>query len=260
MNQPIPVLGTAIVNGVHWLKRQWGSIDYPVDRYIVINNNGRGEIDRELDDLIASPHAYIKQRHVVHVPSNLGCPGAWNLIIKSSIISHYWILVGNDVAFLPNALQKFALAAQDTSVGMVHGAAGEHGVGGYSFFSVRDWVIQQYGLFDENFYPAYAEDLDYVMRTHHSVKKVMLEIPYLHGAGSAEQYGQQGSNTWRTDMSLKNLIDRGREINETEYLSAKWGPEWPSLRPWTHPWNDASLSTAAWGYDLGFVRRKHLGF
>jgi hypothetical protein len=47
-NKSIPVLGVLILNGVHWLKRQIESIDYPVDNYLIINNNGRGELDNEI--------------------------------------------------------------------------------------------------------------------------------------------------------------------------------------------------------------------
>jgi hypothetical protein len=41
----IPVIGTAVVNNPYWVTRLYMSIDYPVDTFVVINNNGRGEID-----------------------------------------------------------------------------------------------------------------------------------------------------------------------------------------------------------------------
>ena len=40
----IPVIGTAIVNGVHWLQRLLDSVDYPVENFVIFNNNGKGEI------------------------------------------------------------------------------------------------------------------------------------------------------------------------------------------------------------------------
>ena len=47
----IDVIGTAIVNGVHWLKRLIYSIDYSVDTFVIFNNNGRNQITEELEYL-----------------------------------------------------------------------------------------------------------------------------------------------------------------------------------------------------------------
>ena len=49
-----------------------------------------------------------------------------------------------------------AEAAKDPEIGMVHGQAGDFGIGGYDLFLIKDWVVQDYGLFDENFYPVEA--------------------------------------------------------------------------------------------------------
>ena len=79
----IPVLGTAIVNAPHWLYRLYDSIDYPVDHFVVFNNNGRDQITEEIDSLKEERHPFIKKLHICHLPGNLGCAGAWNMIIKS---------------------------------------------------------------------------------------------------------------------------------------------------------------------------------
>lgn len=261
MDNPIPVLGAAIVNGVSWIKRQIDSIDYPVEKYILINNNGRGELDRDLDQLAHQPHEFVTKIHVVHLPANIGCAGAWNLIIKSSMMAPYWLICGHDVAFHPGFLAKVAVAASDLKVGMVHGSAGDHGVGSWSLFTIRDWVIQEYGLFDENFYPAYVEDLDYVMRlAKRPIKRTILNEPYLHGNSSNDDYGAQGSQTWRQDYTLKSGIDRAREINETKYMTEKWGPAWRWVDPHWRPWNQTHNQLGDWTWDLNFVRSKNLGF
>ena len=70
----IPVIGVPVVNGVHWVKRLMLSIDYPVDNLFIINNNGRGEIDEELDKLKNISNKFIKNIHITHLPSNLGVP------------------------------------------------------------------------------------------------------------------------------------------------------------------------------------------
>ena len=45
----IPVIGVAIVNGIHWLNRLIWSIDYPVSNLVIWDNNGKGELDAQLD-------------------------------------------------------------------------------------------------------------------------------------------------------------------------------------------------------------------
>ena len=60
------------MNCPHWIWRLFYSIDYPVDNFVVFNNNGRGQITRELDLLAAAPHKFVKKVHIVHMPSNLG--------------------------------------------------------------------------------------------------------------------------------------------------------------------------------------------
>jgi hypothetical protein len=254
-------MGSAIVNGVHWIQRQIASIDYPVERYILINNNGRGEITAELDALQRAGHEHIQQFHVVHMPANIGCAGAWNLIIKSSMMSPYWIICGHDIAFYPGFLQDMATHAEDPAVGMVHGSGGDHGIGSWSLFSIRDWIIRDYGLFDENFYPAYAEDLDYVMRlAHRPINRVIMDRAYQHGPGANDDYGSNGSQTWRTEPGLKERIDAGRVINEYEYMTNKWGNDWRWVNPWTNPWNQTNSDPGHWRWRLDFVRRKYLGF
>ena len=119
--ESIPVLGTAIVNAPHWVWRLFYSIDYPVDNFVVFNNNGRGQIDRELDLLKTAPHRFVKNVHVCHLPANLGCSGAWNLIIKSYMKAPYWVISNHDVMYEPGFLQEMAQEAAKPEIGVVHG-------------------------------------------------------------------------------------------------------------------------------------------
>lgn len=249
----IPVLGTAIVNTPYWLYRMVMSVDYPVDEFVVINNNGRNEISKELDNLQHLSHRYIKKFSICHMPRNIGCSGAWNLIIKCYMNSPYWIISNHDLSFNPGFLESVHNAAQDSDTGIVNG-----GYNQWEIFLIKDWVIQKYGLFDENFYPAYAEDLDYLMRlVIDPVKQTHVGTNYLHGE---KDYAQTGSQTWRSDLSLKDKMDNSRILNESEYMTAKWGPEWHLLKPYKNPFNNSTLPLSHTTYDLNFLRRKNTGF
>jgi len=257
-NKMIPVIGTAIVNGTHWLYRLIESVDYPVDEFVIINNNGRDEITTELDLLKNYKHKYINKIKVVHMPHNIGCSGAWNLIIKSYILSPYWIIVNHDVKFGPGALEQFYLSSSDNTYGIVHGEEDRFNLGKWDLFLIKDWVIKKCGLFDENLYPAYGEDVDYLMRIFNTgIKFKMLNISYIHGDVN---YKESGSQTWRTDLSLKEKIQYSTYVNENEYLNEKWGKGWRMCDPHKTPFNNPTVDNRYTTYDLDFIRSKHLGF
>lgn len=254
----IPVIGVPIVNGVNWIKRLIDSVDYPVKDFVIINNNGKGEIDQELDELITLKHKFIDRIKVTHLPSNIGCGGAWNLIIKSYMKEPYWFIATHDIEFSPGMLEAMYKQTINTDYGMIHAKKSDWGGGAYDIFVLKDWVVKKCGLFDENLYPAYAEDVDYYIRTkNESIPVRFLDIEYLHGGG---RYDESGAQTWRVDSRLKEKIDRSRILNETKYLTNKWGIDYKSLNTFKKPFNNLEFSTSHTTYDLNFVREKHLGF
>jgi hypothetical protein len=255
----IPVIGTAVVNGAHWVHRLISSVDYPVENFVIFNNNGKGELTEELDNLAKMKHPLIDRITVCHMPSNIGVSGAWNLIIKSFMNAPYWIISNHDVAFTVGFLEEMISHIEDSEVGMVHGKSGDFGIGGYDLFLIRDWVVQEYGLFDENFYPAYCEDADHIMRfIHKPIKAVKgLSRPYYHGYGT--DYYETGSQTKKNDPILSQKLD---EINTKnfEYMTKKWGPQWRTCWPYILPFDDGNSELGRTTYDLSYVREKHLGF
>lgn len=258
----IPVIGTAVVNSSYWVTRLIMSVDYPVDNFVIINNNGRGELDEDLDNLKKLKHKFIKKITVTHMPSNIGCGGAWNLIIKSYINHPYWIIVNDDVAFGPGFLEEmYTEIEKDPEVGMIHGHSGDFGVGSWDLFLIRDTVIREFGLFDENLYPAYCEDADYIMRmTYKPIKKVMnLKSNYFHGMGNKEDYYEHGSQTRKTDTSLVTKLDYANTTN-FEYMNKKWGTGWRTCMPTSNPFENQPIPLSYTSYDIDFVRKKHLGF
>jgi hypothetical protein len=253
----IPVLGTGIVNAPHWVYRLFYSIDYPVDTFVVFNNNGRDQITEELNLLQKVPHKYVKNVKVCHLPSNVGCSGYWNLIIKCFMNSPYWTIVNHDIMFTPGFLKAAVSHAEDPEVGIVHGENGS-----WDFFVLKDWVVQQYGLFDENLYPAYCEDMEYGQRFKHTDLKrhMSVGVPYFHGETCGDY--ADGSQTWRSEPALAEKIHIAHEMNK-HYLHAKWSPAWQAHiegEVYPHPFNNEALPVSLTTYNLDFVRRKNLGF
>ena len=258
----IPVIGVPVVSNPYWVTRLLMSIDYPVDNFVIINNNGRGEIDEELNQLTKITHKFVKNIKVCNLPANIGCGGAWNLIIKCYMLSPYWIIVNDDVAFCNGFLEEMVSVAEfDPDIGMIHGHAGDFGVGSWDVFLIRDHIVQQFGLFDENLYPAYCEDADYIMRfQHRPIKKVVsLNSNYYHGHGDKTEYYKEGSQTQKTEPELKEKLDFSNDEN-IKYLNEKWGPNWRVCNPENVPFKGKEHEISSTTFDLNFVRRKHLGF
>jgi GT2 family glycosyltransferase len=252
----IPVIGVPIVNGFHWLERLIESVDYPVDELFIVNNNGLGQLTEQLDNLLQRTYHYIKKISVVNLPSNIGCSGAWNLIIKCYMNAPYWIITNNDVAFTPGLLKELAEKSKNQNYGIIKGKEFQ-----FDLFLIKDWVIQECGLFDENFYPAYLEDCDYHIRIlNKNISIGYLEKQHLHGD---QGYETSGSQTWRLDSSIADKLHSAHNIN-FYYIAEKWGENWRDsnwqYHPWQHPYNDESIPITYTKYDLNFCRKKNLGF
>ncbi|MDC0539891.1 hypothetical protein OAO15_00110 [bacterium] len=247
----IPVLGVAIVNGVYWLTKQVASIDYPVDNYIVINNNGKGEIDDDLKALSKIKHPYIKNFKIVNLPSNLGCGGAWNLIIKSYITSPGWLITSHDVSFTPGFLEELSIKSNNEDIGLIFGHGGDFGLGSFDLFYIKDWAVNNIGLFDENLYPAYCEDWDYMIRLKQNPIKTIYNLEHKYYHGETFDYNISGKQTLKHDKHLSKLIIDAWEQNK-EYMRLKWGDGWETFNI-----SDSRINKP---FDLTFRRKKYLGF
>lgn len=252
----IPLIAVPIVNGFHWLQRLVDSIDYPVDELFIIDNNGRGELKKQLDDLVNQKHKFIDKITVSHLPHNIGCSAAWNLAIKCYMMSPYWIITNNDVAFTPGLLKEMVEKASNPNLGVIKAEEFQ-----WDLFLIKDWVIQKCGLFDENFYPAYLEDCDYYIRLlNQNVEIGHLESKHLHGD---EGYETSGSQTWRLDSSIADKLHSAHHKN-FYYIAKKWGDNWRDsnwqYHPWRNPFNEENIPITYTTYDLNFCREKNLGF
>lgn len=256
----IPVIGTAVMKNPHWVDRLYRSIDYPVENFVIFNNNGKGEITQELEEIHKVKNYFVDKLTICHLPSNLGVPAVFNLIIKSYIKSPYWIIVNDDVAFTEGLLKDMAQSANTNSdAGLVHAYGGDFNDGSWDLFLIKDWVIQEYGLFDENFSPAYCEDADYIMRLHNKpIKKITsLDKLYYHGPGLCNEYYTHGSQTKKSSAELNSRLDQINVMN-FEYMNKKWGEGWRMTNPYKHPFNNDTMPLSITTFDLDFIRSKQL--
>lgn len=254
----IPVLGVPIVNGVHWLRRLIDSIDYPVEELFIVNNNGRDQIITELDELTKINHPFIEKIRVCHLPHNLGVAGAWNLIIKSYLMSPYWIICNNDVAFTPGFLKEMVEKASDSDTEIVWPPSINkyyvaNGLGSFECFLLKPSVIEKCGLFDENLYPAYCEDCDYLVKIKSKdISSKYVTASYYHGES---QHYETGSQTLKLESpEVSNKIRQSHMLN-IQYMKDTWGSDWENWEKYSN-----ELPTFNRNYDIELVKQKYLGF
>jgi len=145
----IPNLIVPVLNRYDLLQDMLNSIDEPVGELLIIDNGG------EADSLLFPPLA--SEVHFIQLPSNLGVAGSWNLGIK--LLPHHdrWFFASNDMQFMPGAMSVLGTARQDELTLTQDRPY-------WQCFAVGDTIVEEVGLFDEAYYPAYFEDNDYRRR------------------------------------------------------------------------------------------------
>ena len=263
----LAVVGVLVCTTTKWIKKQLESIDYPIENYIIINNNTEC-LAHELDIIVAKKHPFIKNMKVYHMPYNLGCADGWNTIIKSFLFSPYWVIVNDDVSFMPGLLQELHDCYENNKdAGLIHGnpcfLPYLTKFGSYDMFLIRDWVVKEYGLFDVNYYPAYYEDFDHIIRLLHKPIKIInrLDHTYLHG--DTTDYNTSGSNTQKASDDIYIRMTNSRYKN-FDYFFKKWNinPEYINSTNYSsiykYPFNNPSNSVSFTEFSLDFRKSKYL--
>lgn len=104
---------------------------------------------------------------------------------------------------------------------------------GFSLIAINPIAIRLAGMFDENFFPAYNEDLDYVRRVEFmcGLERVHLKDTMVHHIGSATIKANQ-------ILRQQNHVTHGRN---DDYWEKKWGAKKPSA-VFTRPFNNRGFT------------------
>ena len=158
---PIPVIVIPVLNRYDLLERCIDSLDYPVEKILIIDNGGEIE-----DDCLKMPrNSKHGKTYIYDMPSNLGVATSWNLGIKMTPFAKGWIMLNSDAWFAPNQLRKFfdGCVSDEIHLG---------GEPGWCCAWIGSQVVEDVGLFCEAFHPAYFEDNDYERRATRLGKKI----------------------------------------------------------------------------------------
>lgn len=143
----IPVIILPVLNRFDLLEESIRSIDHPVGNLLIIDNSGEYQLPKGL---------YEGKVQVLNMPANMGVAGSWNLGIKCFPHAPYWVFMSNDNHWLPGGLAEMEKLSDPSKLVMSNVA--------WNAFSLGSEIVKSIGLFDENYYPAYYEDTDYMER------------------------------------------------------------------------------------------------
>lgn len=153
--------------------------------------------------------------------ANLGVAGSWNFFLRNS--DDYVIISNDDITFKSDTVKLLVEAAikNPNEVLICPDAYWEHY---FSLYLLTKKGFNEIGEFDENFYPCYFEDRDYLYRLKLKGynKFVVKDCTYEHIDG--------GSQTSRSSVSgdrFKAMLD---------YYIKKWGGA-PECEKFTVPFN-----------------------
>lgn len=191
----MPVVGVPITPGMlDYSARFVASIDSATDTLVLVVNGFDEATSAWVEDL--QPGAFVRRIIKVFAPENLGVAGATNRILFETPEAPFWFISNNDIKLAPGALAEMCRAAKaaDASVGSMHpvmlSGIFPHRDHGWSAFVLLKPVVEALGIWDENLWPAYAEDGDYETRLYGAGLR-MQRLPYanvFHGPLAAKDY------------------------------------------------------------------------
>ena len=200
----IPVLGFATLSKFDLAQRLLESIDYPVQKLVIVDNSGRKA-------WIPEPNDYVSELWTIRLPHGLGANGAWNLIIKSTPFAPYWVIPNDDSWFEPGALETIAHNVDPQKFNFVDVNPK------WSCVVPGEGAIRTAGLWDEVFHPIYYDDDEYEWR----MSMLGVEFNHIpakvhHNNSSTLHSGYQDKNQHTFSRNQKMFRDKVQSNNTKE--------------------------------------------
>jgi hypothetical protein len=222
----VPTLGLDL----SLLERLAASVDYPIRSKVVFNNGNPGACDEFRDkheDWIVKESAF----------GNVGVAGSWNFCAKMFPEEPLWLLMNDDAHFFPGYLQQICKCANEQSghpiIHLNHSNA-------YYCFVWTARGKQDFGEFDENFWPAYYEDCD--MRVRHRLHGYNGYVYALEGLPPLP-HGKPNTGGMNYNAMLQ-----GCGLLNRQYWYYKWGNQDFEKSKYARPYGDQRLDVDQWAW------------
>ena len=209
------------------LERLASSIDHPIRYKVAYNNGTTGALEGFRE---THPDWIVKEPAI----GNRGVAGSWNDCAKMFPQEQAWLLMNDDAYFLPGQLQQMINCYRAYSTSHLIFSNQTNWFHCY-IWTAKAW--QEIGTFDENLWPAYLEDRDYMIRVGLAKGEVanaeIDTVPHGKPKCGGIDYG---------------AMIQGTGIINRQYYRRKWGnihtdspvPEYPT------PYNDHRLTFKEW--------------
>lgn len=188
----IPMMVVPTLTRHDLLARMLDSVDFPVGHLVVIDNSGRGLPGR------SGPW---ERMTVLPMPANLGVAASWNLAIRLAHRHPYVLMCSDDMWWPEGVLEEFVGLASEER--LVLSGTWPH----WQTFAIGMGVVHKVGLFDEGYYPAFFEDLDYLRRCESLQVEVTMGPETFHNNSSTlktpgADFQRRNSMSWEANKAL----------------------------------------------------------
>lgn len=209
----IPVLIVPVMDGWDAAQRMLDSIDLPIGRVIVVDNDQSGR------QLVGAEHL----RPLI----NLGFSGAINAAIAQTPEAPWWAWASHDLTFGTADWLNIATLVDVNTPRVVTGDRADERLLRFAYAAINRAALEAVGLLDEwTFYPIYYEDDDYQYRCQQGG----VEWVEYNGQIAHERSSTIHNSPARTAANALTFPENGRR-----YI-AKWGGS-PGSERFSRPWD-----------------------
>lgn len=200
----VPVLGIPCISQPNLLSDCVASIDYPVQRLVIIDNSPEGGYTELVRDAVP---ACVEEVMDFRPLSNLGYSGSLNALIKGHVKVPWWMYANSDAVFAPGEMARVVEQMEaHPDLALLCGIID------FRLFGLNAKCVETVGFWDENFVPMYCEDSDYSYRIQ------VAGGTFLRLNGST---GHVGSATIKEDRYAAH--NSRTYPSNREYYRRKWG-------------------------------------
>jgi GT2 family glycosyltransferase len=206
------------------------------DRVLIVNNG------KQVTDTIAAEWSRQFELDIFTPQHNLGVAGSVNFAWRNTPDGWFWLHANDDVVLDTRCIELMVAGAENKISYPEHLTepfiVPEHGEGSaFTVFMIKGSLSARLGYFDEQFFPAYAEDND-LGRRMNLIGVTRLIIP-----GAA--YFHHVSSTLKAYTPEQEIIHHDQfRANVARYI-AKWGGEMDKSERFTIPYDGARGHTLA---------------
>ena len=169
---------------------------------------------------------------VYHRPENVGVAGAWNRGLKRLFDwGCDWAIVMNDDAELTERTVEDLERAIQGGFGLAWSSEA------FACFAIHRRVIDAIGWFDENLWPAYHEDEDFLHRMR------LGGVTYGRAQGAEVRHARSSTLEYSDILRFQHQLKLDQK--SLIYYGRKWGGP-PNYEKFTSPFNDGRNDLAFW--------------